>query len=58
MFQLAVEGHTNPEIAAQALHSTRTAETHRANMMRKLCIHTQTDLIKYALKRGILTTED
>jgi len=37
--------------------SPRTAETHRANMMRKLRLHTQTDLIKYALKKGLLSTE-
>lgn len=54
VFQLVVEGHGNTEIASRLFISTRTAETHKANMMRKLCVHTQTDLIKYALKKGIL----
>jgi two-component system response regulator NreC len=34
--------------------SRRTVEAHRANMMRKLGLHTQIDLIRYALQRGIL----
>ncbi len=57
IFQLVVEGHGNTEIAARLFISTRTAETHKANMMRKLCLHTQTELIKYALTKGILPTE-
>jgi two-component system, NarL family, response regulator NreC len=57
VFHLAVEGYGNVEIAARLFISTRTAETHRANFMRKLGLHTQTDLIKYALKRGILPQE-
>ena len=58
VFQLAVEGSGNAEIAARLFISTRTAETHKANMMRKLSLHTQTDLIKYAVKRGMLPTEE
>jgi DNA-binding NarL/FixJ family response regulator len=58
VFQLAVEGYGNAEIAARLFISTRTAETHKANMMRKLSLHTQTDLIKYAVKRGMLPTEE
>ena len=58
VFQLAVEGNGNVEIAGRLFISARTAETHRANLMRKLGLHTQTDLIKYALKKGILPTEE
>jgi len=58
VLQLAVEGLSNPDIAVRLFISPRTAETHRANMMRKLGLHTQTDLIKYALKKGLLPTED
>jgi DNA-binding NarL/FixJ family response regulator len=58
VLHLAVEGYSNAEIAAKLFISSRTAETHRANMMRKLDLHTQTDLIKYALKKGMLPTED
>jgi DNA-binding CsgD family transcriptional regulator len=57
VLHLAAEGHTNAEIAAQLSISPRTAESHRANLMRKLGLRTQTDLIRYALRRGILPME-
>jgi len=57
VLHLVAEGHTNAEIAARLFVSPRTVETHRANLMRKLGLHTQTDLIRYALRRGILPME-
>jgi DNA-binding NarL/FixJ family response regulator len=57
VLHLAAEGHTNAEIADQLSISPRTAETHRANLMHKLGLHTHTDLIRYALRRGILPME-
>jgi DNA-binding NarL/FixJ family response regulator len=57
VLHLAAEGKGNPEIAARLGISTRTAETHRANLMHKLSLHNQTDLVRYALKRGILPSE-
>ena len=57
VLHLAAEGHTNAEIAARLTISPRTVEVHRANMMRKLGLRTQTDLIRYALRRGILPPE-
>jgi len=58
VLHLAAEGHTNAEIGALLGISPRTAETHRANLMRKLGLKSQTDLIRYALRRGILPLED
>ncbi len=58
VLHLAAEGHNNTEIAARLCISARTVETHRANVMRKLGLHSQTDLIRYALKRGILPMEE
>jgi DNA-binding NarL/FixJ family response regulator len=58
VLHLAAEGLSNPDIAARLSISPRTVETHRANLMRKLGLKTQTDLIRYALKRGILPMED
>jgi two-component system response regulator NreC len=52
VFDLAAEGLNNNEIAAQLSISPRTAETHRANIMRKLGLRTQTDLVRYAIRRG------
>lgn len=58
VFHLAAEGHTNAEVAARLGISARTAETHRSNLMHKLDLHTQADLIRYALRRGIVTMEE
>ena len=55
---MSAEGHTNPEIAARLFISPRTVETHRANFMHKLNLRTQTDLIRFALQRGILRLEE
>ena len=57
VLHLAAEGSSNPQIAARLVISPRTAETHRANLMRKLGLNTQTDLIRYAMQRGIVPTE-
>jgi two-component system response regulator NreC len=57
VLHLVAEGHTNTEIAERLFISRRTVETHRANLMRKLDLRTQTDLISYALRRGILPME-
>ncbi len=58
VLQLAAEGNSNAEIGAKLSISPRTVEIHRANMMRKLNLHSQTDLIRFALQRGILPMED
>lgn len=58
VLHLAAAGHSSTEIAERLSISSRTVETHRANMMRKLDLHSQTDLIRYALKRGIIPMED
>ena len=57
VLQLAAEGHKNPLIAARLGISPRTAETHRANLMRKLGLNTQTDLVRYAVRQGLLPAD-
>jgi DNA-binding NarL/FixJ family response regulator len=57
VLQLAAEGRTNGDIAAALYISPRTVETHRANVMRKLGLQHQADLIRYALQRGLLPME-
>lgn len=57
VLQLAAEGHTNAEIAARLFISPRTVETHRANAMHKLGLRSHTDLVRFALQRGILPLE-
>ncbi|MFZ2361097.1 MAG: response regulator transcription factor [Anaerolineae bacterium] len=51
------KGQTNAEIAANLGLSRRTVETHRANMMRKLELESQADVIRFALRRGLLPIE-
>jgi len=58
VFQMVVEGRTNAEIAARLIISPRTVETHRANLTRKLGLRTQTELVRYALRRGILSLDN
>jgi DNA-binding NarL/FixJ family response regulator len=58
VLQMAAEGLTSSEIAKRLSISPRTAELHRGRMMNKLGLHNQTDLIRYALKRGILPMQD
>lgn len=57
VLQLTAEGQSSAEIAGRFSISPRTVETHRANLMRKLHLRTQADLIRYALRRGILPME-
>ncbi len=52
--QLAAEGHTNAEIAEKLFISPRTAETHRTNLLRKLGLQTQTDLVRFAIRKGLI----
>lgn len=54
VLHMAAHGHTSAEIAARLFISRRTVEIHRANVMRKLDLHNQTQLLRYALQRGIL----
>jgi len=54
ILKLVAEGHSNHEIATQLFLSKKTVETHRANTMRKLDLHDVTELVKYALRRGII----
>lgn len=54
ILQLSAQGLSNPEIAARLYISPRTVETHRANLMHKLGLASQTDLIRFALKRRLI----
>ncbi len=54
VLQLSAEGLGNGEIAEKLFISARTAETHRANLLRKLNLQSQTDLVRYAIRRGLI----
>ncbi len=57
VLHLAAEGQTSAQIGARLNISPRTVEVHRANLMRKLGLRGQGDLVRYALGRGILTVD-
>jgi DNA-binding NarL/FixJ family response regulator len=58
VLHLTAEGSNHTEIASRLSISPRTVEMHHSNLMRKLHLRNQTDLIRFALKRGILPLED
>jgi DNA-binding NarL/FixJ family response regulator len=57
VLQMAAEGKTAAEIAKILSISPRTAELHRNRMMSKLGLHSQTELVRFAVKRGILPVD-
>jgi len=57
VLHLAAEGRSSTQIADRLNISPRTAETHRANALKKLNIHGQTDLVLYAVERGLLPSK-
>jgi two-component system, NarL family, response regulator NreC len=57
VFHLSAEGLNNAQIADRLYLSVRTVETHRSNMMHKLGLHTQADLINYARQHKVIPFE-
>jgi len=55
MLKLVAEGHTAREIADMLVITLRTVETHKTNLMNKLDIHNKADLIRFAIRKGIIT---
>jgi two-component system, NarL family, response regulator NreC len=54
VLHLAAEGRSSAQIADRLRISPRTAETHRANALKKLKLHGQTNLVLYAVEKGLL----
>jgi two-component system, NarL family, response regulator NreC len=54
VLQLVGEGKSTKEVAAQLGVSVKTAESHRARLMRKLDIHETASLVRYAIRRGLI----
>jgi DNA-binding NarL/FixJ family response regulator len=52
--QLLAEGKSSKEVASSLCISVKTAETHRANIMRKLQLHTVSELVRYAVRNQII----
>lgn len=57
VIQLLAEGKSSKEVATMLNLSTKTAETHRSNIMRKLGFHCIRDLVLYAVKNNIIQVQ-
>jgi two-component system response regulator NreC len=55
ILKLLAEGYTGQEIAEMLVISPKTVEGHKTNLMSKLDIHNRIDLVKYALRKGIIS---
>ncbi len=54
VIQLLAQGHSNKEAARLLGISVKTVETHRTNLMRKLELHSITELVRYAIRLGLV----
>ncbi|MBI2954879.1 MAG: response regulator transcription factor [Chloroflexi bacterium] len=54
VLRLIAEGNTNQEIASLLTVSPSTVQTHRSRIMEKLNLRSRADLIKYAIRRGVI----
>ena len=52
---LVADGFNNRQIADQLVISVKTVETHRTNLMQKLDLHDRTGLVKYAIRKGLIS---
>lgn len=58
VLQLLVEGHTVKAIAERIHLGVKTVETHRRNIMEKLGLKNMVDLIKYAMREGVVSLDE
>ncbi len=54
ILKLIAEGYTNQEIAKLIHRSIKTVQAHRANLMEKLKLHDRTELVRYAIRKGLI----
>ena len=54
VLKLIAEAHTNKEIAATLHLAEKTVESHRANVLRKLGMRDRVELVRYAIRRGLI----
>ncbi len=58
ILQLIAEGHSTQEIAQMLSISVKTVETHRSQLMERLNIHDVAGLVRYAIRMGLVTSND
>ncbi len=55
---LIADGLSNQEVADKLVISVKTVERHRANILAKLGLHSRTELVKYAIRKGLIQVSD
>ncbi len=58
VFKLLAEGKTSRDISKYLTISLKTAMTHRTNIMEKLNMHTRSELIRYAIRKAVISADD
>jgi two-component system response regulator NreC len=58
VLKLTAEGYTNNEIAEKLVISPKTVDTYRQRIMEKLNLHRRSELVRYALQKGLLVSQD
>lgn len=58
VMSLIADGLSNPEIGEKLGISVKTVDRHRENIMRKLGVHSRIDLVKYAIKEGLIDLDE
>jgi len=56
ILQLIAEGRSNQEVADSLAISIKTVQTHRAHIIKKLDLHDRVDLVKYAIRAGLVSS--
>ena len=54
MLKLIAEAHTNREISELLVLSEKTVESHRASILRKMGMRDRVELVRYAIRRGLV----
>jgi DNA-binding NarL/FixJ family response regulator len=57
ILQLIAEGNTSAQIGEKLVISTRTVETHRMNLMKKLGLVSQLDIVRFAVRQGLVSLD-
>lgn len=55
VLKLVAEGRTSRQVADELVLSVNTVQTHRAHIMEKLNFHNRADIVRYALRKGLIT---
>jgi DNA-binding NarL/FixJ family response regulator len=58
VLKLVAEGRSNKEVAEVLGISVKTAMSHREHVMEKLGVHNRTELVRFAIKKGVIRVDE